>query len=310
MDHLDQKLLELYDEKNRKEKIQIHLEHLYSTIERQEAELVILENLLAKEERDVELLEKDSLYNLFLTVLGNKQQQLEKERHEYLQAFMKVNGLKSNLKILHEEKALLQKTHSSLQGVEQNFTAVLTKKINQLIKDKDCPPLLSTYNEKISSYHMKIKELETCIKKGSVARKYLHKIHTGLQELSNWGIRDTQRPGKKVQKKIDRINKDIYIANNFLQKFENELEELEKHFDFNFRREISQFELFLDQFVAALITDWIVNLEIFDANNLILIISDKVIQISEMLEYEIEKTENYIDETHNEKADYILNYIK
>ena len=255
-------------------------------------------------------MEEDSLYVLFLTILGNKQQQLEKERHEYLQVFVKVNGLKANLNILHEEKELLQKTHSSLQGIEENFATTLAKKIDQLQKNEDLPPLLTTFNDKISNFYIKIKELETCIKKGTVARKYLNKISLGLEELDSWGLQDVRHQGTKARKKIDRVNKDVYIANNFLQKFENELEELENHFDFNFRREISQFELFLDQFVAALITDWIVKHEIFNANNLIYIISDKIIQISEMLEYEIEKTKRYIKETKTEKADYILNYIK
>ncbi len=310
MEKLDQRLLELFDDKNRKEKIKIHLDHLYSSIERKEIELLSLQDQLSKEERDVDKLEEKGLYTLFLTVLGTKEQQLEKERQEYLQAFMKVQGLEENLHILREEKAFLQKTYSGLQGVEKNFKQTLKRKIDDLIKKEDCPPQLVKFIEKISSYSIKIRELETCIKKGNIARKYLQKVSAGLQDLDSWGIQPSHKLSNKAKKIVDRVNKDAYIANNFLQKFEAELQELEDHFELDFRREISQFEIFIDQFVDALITDWIVKLKIFNSNNLIYSISDKSIQITEMLQYEIEKTQKYIEETQNDKANFILKRVR
>jgi len=41
-----------------------------------------LQDQLSKEERDVDKLEEKGLYTLFLTVLGTKEQQLEKERQD------------------------------------------------------------------------------------------------------------------------------------------------------------------------------------------------------------------------------------
>jgi len=99
------------------------------------------------------------------------------------------------------------------------------------------------------------------------------------------------------------------LSNDFLQQFENKLIDMETYFDLDFRREITQFENFLDQFVEALITDWIVKHEIFNSNNLIINLIDKLTQLSEMLQYEIENTQEYIQEAKDFKASYIIKNI-
>jgi len=310
MESIDEKLLVLYEEKNRKDKVHYHLEELYRDMERKEIQLVDLKEIMHQEFLDVEKLESKSLYGLFLTVLGNKKQQLEKERQEYLQVFMKVEGLKQHLIILAEEKELLQKTYSGLQTVDKDFEQALSKKIELLVKVDACPPRLTEYLKKIANYRIKIKELETCIKKGEVARKYLRNVITGLDEIEQWGYENKKMSTTRIRKKIKRLNKEIYVANSFLQKFEHELGCLQGHFDFDFQREITQFQNFMDQFVDTLITDWIVKQRIFNADNLVDNLRDKIVQLSETLTYEIEKTNGYIEETQLEKADYLLNYIK
>lgn len=308
MESIDKQLIELYDEKNRKEKVRLHLDKLYRCIEQKEAELVDLQPQLNKEERDVTKLEEKNIYSLFLTVLGTKKQQLEKERQEYIQIFMKVKGLEKNLIILKEEKELLQKSYSGLQNVEENFKNLLKKKINLLIKGNKYPQELLIYNEKIASYKVKIRELESCIKTGVLAKKYLAKLIKFLNGLEIWGVENKNIP--KVKKKIDRAHKDVFIANNFLQKYEGGLTELEDYFDLDFHREIIQFESFLEQFVDALITDWIVKHRIFNASNLIMNLSDKITQLNEMLSYEIEKTKSYVNEAEEFKTDFLLKNMK
>ncbi len=308
MNSIDKQLIELYDEKNRKEKVRTHLTNLYYRIEEAKMELLTLQAQLIKEERDVEKLEENNIYSLFLTVLGTKKQQLEKERQEYIQMFIKVKGLEKNLEILDEEKMLLQKTFSGLENAEEDFEKLLKTKVHLLVQSNDYPEALLEYNEKIASYNIKNRELLSCIKKGDVAKNYLKKITDFLGELEVWGA--VSNNSTKVKKKLRRINKDIFIANNFMQRYEGGLVELEDYFELDFHREIVQFETFLDQFVDALITDWIVKHRIFNASNLLINLSDKITQINEMLSYEIEKTESYIEEAEDYKADYILNKLK
>jgi len=308
MESLDKQLIDLYDEKNRKEKVRLHLHKIYHSIKQKEAELAKLQPQLLKEERDVEKLEGKNMYSLFLTVLGTKKEQLEKERQEYIQVFLKVKGLEKNLEILNEEKTLLQKTFSGLEKVDEDFNVLMKKKIHLLMKSNTFPEELLVYNEKISSYKIKIRELQTCIKKGEVAQKYLRKVINFLDGLENWGIE--RRVSQRGKKKIGRANKDVFLANNFLQRFEGELAELEDYFDLDFHREIEQFENFLDQFVDALITDWIVKHRIFNASNLVINLNDKTTQINEMLGYEIEKTQAYIKEADTYKTDFILKKMK
>jgi len=307
MENIDKQLSELYEEKKRKETVATHLDNIYHTIEDKEEKLSRLKIIVDKEEHDVQKLEESSLYSLFLTVLGTHKEKLKKERHEYLQAFMKLQGEESSLQSLQEEKELLVKVYSGLKDVDKEFNKVLNKKIQKLIEENNLPPILNEYTEKIANYKIKISELESCIKKGVVAKKYLRKTSEGLTELKEWG--KTSNYKRRLKKKEGRINKDIFLSNDFLQQFENKLIDMETYFDLDFRREITQFENFLDQFVEALITDWIVKHEIFNSNNLTINLIDKLTQLSEMLQYEIENTQEYIQEAKDFKASYIIKNI-
>ena len=87
MKNLDTQLLELYQEIKRKEKLKIHILNIRKLIKEKQEQLQLLEIELAKEEMDVVRLEQLNLYSIFKTILGNKKEQLEKERQEYLQVF-------------------------------------------------------------------------------------------------------------------------------------------------------------------------------------------------------------------------------
>jgi len=309
MKDLDKKILVINKDLKRKEKIKIHLNNLMDLMQRRSLELENIELQINKEEQDVTRLEKLNLFSTFQFILGNIQQQLEKERQELLQAVLKRNGLIENLKALKKEKEVLEKSFISLHDIELEFEKLLNNKVKLLKQNNKYPPSLNRYNEKLASFDSRIRELKVTIKQGEKAKKELHKIIVNLGKIDNWGYENTPAKIVKVNRQVDRTHKHVYIANNFLQRYEEELLDLSDHFELEYRREVEMLEKFLDQFIDCLITDWIVRSKLENSIHLVLNVIDKITLINAMLEYEIEKTNEYIKEEKKMKTEIIISLI-
>lgn len=309
MTSLDQQLLELYQKINRKEKLKVHLTHLYEVIAQKEADLVQVSQALAEEQADLDQLEEQSLYTTFLYILGNKKEQVEKARQDYLTQYMQFQGLTNNLKSLKEERTLLEKSYSGLHGIDHEFDALIAEKLKLLKEVKQYPKAISTHTERIANHKAKIRDLELITKRGIMAKKHLHKVVIALEQIEHWGSSNKTSLPRGATKKIDRINKNIYVANNFLQKYEDELYDISDLFQLDYKKEVTLLERFLDQFIDCLITDWIVKNKIENALNLILNIIDKLTRIAGMLEHEKEKTIAYIEEEEELMAEVVMREI-
>lgn len=307
---LDQQLLSLYDDINRKQKIKTHLQNLHIVIAQKEEELEGLTAVLDEEQADLDELQGKTLYSTFLFLLGNQKGQLEKAKQEYLAAYVKYNALVANLEDLREERAVLEKSYSGLHAIDAEFEQLLKEKMALLGQGSKLPKGLDAHVEKIANYRSKIQELQLGIKKGISAKKYLHKVMLGLQQIEHWGDIPPLEVPDRIDRKVVRINKDIYVANNYLQKYEDELSDISDLFQMDYQRAINQLEYFLDQLIDCLITDWIVKHKIHNSFNLIMNIIDKITRIGEMLDYEIDKTRGYIEEEERAKTALVMEQIE
>jgi|GEM_PF-1733064 len=309
MPALDQQLLALYDDINRKQKIKTHLQHLHIVIAQKEEELESLSAILDEEQADLDELQGKTLYSTFLFLLGNKKEQLEQAKQEYLAAYLKYNAVVANLEDLREERAVLEKSYSGLHAIDAAFEKLFKEKMALLGQKSKLPKGLDRHVEKIANYRSKIQELQLGIKKGISAKKYLHKVMLGLQQIEHWGDIPPLEVPERIDRKVIRINKDIYVANNYLQKYEDELSDISDLFQMDYQRAINQLEYFLDQLIDCLITDWIVKHKIQNSFNLIMNIMDKITRIGEMLDYEIDKTKGYIEEEEKAKTALVIEQI-
>ncbi len=138
MEQLNQEITDLYKNLKRKEKIGIRLDNLKRLIVQKNEQIKTLDEQLVKELADIEKLEGRNLYALFQTVLGDKIQQLEKERQEYLNAFLKRKGVLHDLTDLQKEQTLLEQAYSSQFNVEYQLEKLLTQK-EKLLLDSNHP---------------------------------------------------------------------------------------------------------------------------------------------------------------------------
>lgn len=203
---------------------------------------------------------------------------------------------------------LFEQKYSSLHSIDEEFDELMEKKIKLLKKLRKYLQALKDASKKIARLETKIAELKSVIKKGLLAKQHLHKVIIGLSKVDKWGEGNTS-PHGKGNRNAKAVNRDIYTANTFLQKYEDEFYDFADHFGLNYQKEVDELEHFLDQFIDCLITDWIVKKKIETASNLIINIMDKITLIIDMFEYEIKKTEGYIENEESNRATLLIQFI-
>lgn len=303
MHQLNQEITTLYKSLKRKEKIGIRLDNLQQLIAQKELQIKNLDERLKKELADVTKLEGRNLHALFQTVLGDKEQQLEKERQEYLNAFLHKKGAVQDLAELKEEQLLLEQSYSSQFSVEHQLEKLLAQKEQQLLAlNHDLETSILASNKRIVNHQTKIEEIKQAITEGKHTKKILRKMVLDLNQVEDWGVNDSKRNRTaKNNQLIRKVERDTMKANKFLQRYEEELADLSIHFRIDFSKQIKTLRNFLEEFVDSLITDWIVKRKIDNAMHLVEHIFDKISRINASLEQEIVKTKVFLKSEEAQK---------
>lgn len=309
MKETDDKLIQLNEEINRRKNLKIHLDHLEDLIQAKKEELRVLSSILEKEEKDVIDTENVSIYSIFSTILGTREQQLEKERQEYLHALMVYKGVEGKYKELVKEKKLLSKSLNGIYVLEREFDRLIAVKEELLKKMGNYPKEFVFLNDKISGYKIQIKEIESAVDKGNTAKRRLHRIIISLKQIEQWGFEGKSINSNAVQRKTKSTQKEIYAADVLLQKYEDKLYDISVHFNVNFKRQIKNLDAFLDRFVDSLITDWVVNNKIENSIHLVNNMIDNITKLIGSLEYQKKKVEKYLEEDTDLKGQLLLEQI-
>ncbi len=311
MEKLKKELRKLYEDIISKEKIELHLKNIDRQLINKEAEQKRAKMQVQIEERDLKRLEQKGLYGVFQSILGNKEERIEKERQEYLQAYLKQQSIVNSLVELKKEKELLLKNYSSKFNTEEAFDKLVQQKVKEITKDD--PELgegIVHFEERIIRHRSKIKEIQQTIREGRKTIRMLSRILINLGKIEHWGKGRSKRNATNRNRAKDRIKKDINIADNHLNKFEKELLDISDHYSMNYTQQLEATRGFLDALYDSLITDWVVKEKIENSSNVVRNFSDKILRIMSMLENEIDKTRNYIKEEKKDLRLLVMKTIK
>jgi len=293
---------------NSLEKVQRHLDEINNQISSSNNELLKLDKRIDDELKDIESLEKIGLKSLFTKVLGSKEEQLEIERQEYLQATLKYNELKKTNDLLVYEKELLQKKTRSVTKLKSDLDR-LKKQREKEIKRKNGPLANSLFDiaDKLERNFILNKELLEAIEAGEKAKASVIRVYNELKSAKQWGHWDMASRGRRAnyQKRhaIDRANSFVHKTQQYLRVYEKELRDLGMEVSLRFK--LQNFHSFLDFFFDNLISDWIVQQKINHTINNVLKTKDEIESINASLNREQQKTEQSTIALH-EKRDSIL----
>ena len=295
---LNEALREAYEGTRRREKIVIHRKHLKEAIKESKFELEMYEAVMNKEGRDVTLLEGKSVRKLFYELLGTKDPLMEKERQEFLAAFLKHQAGKKHLEILQYEDQILRRQLKQLHGIRETLNLLLQNKKRSLKgKNTKGSKQLMAIEKKLVAYNNFLKEVKEAKAAGRACLVILEKIAKQLNEVHEWGTMNTLKNDKvkrRPRRWVSRATKNAYKAKNLLQKFETELRDISDHYGLSYQDEMTSIHLFLELFVDNLIVDWVIQKRINHTLHGVESVHDRVSMVLMLLKNEVTEVNTLI----------------
>lgn len=265
-----------------------------------------LSNSMDKELEDLNQMESMSVKAVFYKVLGSKEEQLEKERQEYLQASLKFNEQKDKIELLEFELDVLNKKLRSKTQLVNDLANLKKEREREILNTnpRKAEQLL-TLSRNLDHNILKQRELDEAIEAGSKCAKTIKEIIKELKAAQHWGKwdmygKDGRRAGHMKHSAIDRAKVLANIANHELHKFSKELADTGE-FGNGFQITMDYFSSFMDVFFDNLITDWIMQQKIVNSLNMMHSNLDKVQRILISLQHKTDSLEKHNNQL---KVDY------
>jgi hypothetical protein len=255
------------------------LEEVKTEVTQQELRVQDLYEKRNKETAEVENLETLSLVGLFYTILGTKEQQLEKERQEALRAQLTYDEARRSLELLRADLANIQSRFKAIGEVETAFQAKLETKLSLLLMSAH-PVAIELKNQHTQWQQLQLQQREI-LEALEVAKQYqdwLLLLIRQIQQAKNWGTWDLMGGGM-----LASMAKHNHLANaretvaglrHHAFRLKKELADLNHtlHTDID----LDAFERFVDIFFDNLFFDWMVQQKIL-----------KSLESAETLRYEL-----------------------
>lgn len=208
---------------------------------------------------------------LFYKTLGSKEEQIEKERQEYLELSLKYKQYKSEVELMEYERDLLKKKSGRLGEVQRRLASLKKHRQLEILKGPDVQ-LRDDYQTVVEKLDLNLaikKELEEAIISGRQVKLVLEEIISLLNEAGNWGKWDMygDRNAKYAKKRaMDKAVRTLPKAKHKLNLFLKEMRDLGEN-DVSIKLNPIQFSNFTDFFFDNLISDWIVQQKIVSTKN-------------------------------------------
>ncbi|MEM1324243.1 MAG: hypothetical protein AAGG75_28550 [Bacteroidota bacterium] len=226
MDELQLQLKKALTDQQSAKRILRHLDQLDRQLQEEYKILERLGKVLEKENKDYEALQGLSLKGLFHKVLGSQEEQVEKEKQEYLKTALEYDEASKTVDLMEYERKVLQEKVDGLQGMEQKIEQLLQQREQELIRKGGAKgrQLLRLAEELDAQYRLD-NELGEALKIGEDVLQLLFQMHTYFQEGNK--LANDRAPGLRFnsfvdQSTISKAHRLIPEVRMLLLKFEEE----------------------------------------------------------------------------------------
>lgn len=252
-------------------KVKSHLEEVDGQLEAAYAKVKAYDKQLDKELADIDELESIGVKSLFYKTLGSKEQQLEKERQEYLELSLKYKEYKAEVELMEYERDLLKKKESKFPRVKDKLIMLKKARQSEILSSGD-EALREEMEQLLHKLDINVslrKELSEAIQAGYHAEKMIDHLLNELKNAGDWGKWDMygdRSANFSKRQAIDRAMRILPKARHSLNIFMRELNDLGEN-QVAVKLNHIQFEKFTDFFFDNLISDWIVQQRIVSTLN-------------------------------------------
>ncbi len=263
-------------------KVGNRLEDLNREITQLQGKITYLVKQVDKESEDIETLKKTGVKSLFYKVLGSKEEQLEKERQEYLEANLRYDEVRKSIELLEYERNILEGKIKELPKTDRRYKELLKLREKEIIaSNPQLAAKINTIDQQMHERQKMLFEIEEAMGVGRSANHLLEQVVIKLNQAVNWGQWDMagrrgQMTSHMKHRQIDMAKDLAYKAKISLTQFEKELRDIYGPENFGLTVRIPSFSSFTDIFFDNLITDWIVQQKIQNTRTGVVSVKDKV----------------------------------
>jgi len=260
-------IAELYNRKIELEKKVNQIDSFESDLVKVSNNIEELKNILSKEKKDVENLEKTSLQTYIHIFLGDFEKKIEKEQIELIEAKCKYDNAKYEYDMLLEKIENYRKFKDELKRIDREYEVKLELKKNKLVFYNDeFDTEFKRKESKLNYNNKQIMEIEEAINAGEIVINQLRNALTKFDSASNWGIFDMMGGGfiatMAKHTKINEGKRELDKVSHSLRNFNREINDVDEEIILNMNIEISSFLSFGDYFFDGIFMDFLVQSKI------------------------------------------------
>ena len=258
---IDQAIEALTAAQARRKQLDAQIEELHRQRGERQAKVDETAQSFRKEQDDVDKLEKGGVHAFLLTLIGHKEERLDKERREALAAKLQYDQARSDLEYLENKLNGLIRERNGLRDAPEQLEALWTEKA-ELVKAMggQTGARLVELDRQLSDVTHQQKELEEALSAGENAKRLLGQVQDDLDSARSWGTWDMLGGGLiATMAKYDRLDSaqsSIRAAQRALSDFRTELADVSQLQVPNIQ--IGEFATFADYFFDGIFSDWYV----------------------------------------------------
>jgi hypothetical protein len=267
-----------------------------------------IENQMIKELEDINNLEKLGVKSIFHKVLGNKEEQLEKERQEYLQVTLQHKEVLNAIEVVEFEKNVLEKKVYSIDDLANELEGLKQMRSKEILSTpSELRNRLVFIHKKKDDLQKYETELQEAFSIGDQTSASLEKVHSQLKSAKDWGNRDMMsggRNGRYVKSMkhgaIDRAMNEISRTKLLLNNFNRELADI-GYSNQRLGLQVENIARFPGIIFDNLISDWIVQNKIKGVLSTVSNLMDDVHLIMKSIQKEIQQSSADYDKFESEE---------
>lgn len=258
---IDQAIEALTAAQARRKQLDAQIEELHRQRGERQAKVDETAQSFRKEQDDVDKLEKGGVHAFLLTLIGHKEERLDKERREALAAKLQYDQARSDLEYLENKLNGLIRERDGLRDAPEQLEALWTEKA-ELVKTMggQTGARLVELDRQLSDVTHQQKEVQEALSAGKNAKRLLGQVQDDLDSARSWGTWDMLGGGLIATMAkydwLDSAQSSIRAAQRALSDFRTELADVSQLQVPNIQ--IGEFATFADYFFDGIFSDWYV----------------------------------------------------
>jgi hypothetical protein len=201
-----------------------YAEALSLRLAEEEHALRLLEDKLTREQRDVNVLERESVTTLIRKIIGDREEKLEKEKEEYVNVSGRHIELHKSIELIRYELGLLKGKADSLESLELKVDILLREREKELVlTDPVTATLLKALDEESMKYNVYLKTVEKIKATGNSALTLVTSIENHMNEAREQLVSNKAGSALLVDDALDNARRPLQKANQLLARFQKEL---------------------------------------------------------------------------------------